>query len=115
MKLPGHDKATVSRAKTADYLLSSTHPAGHIKARWFRRFGFSRESWRILAEALLQHAAHCDIARIDDSSDGKRYVVEGKLISPDGRNPVVRSVWYIDSGQDTPRFVTAYPLRKGVR
>jgi hypothetical protein len=30
--------------------------------------------------------------------------------TPDGRKPVVRSVWFIEHGSQTPRFVTAYPL-----
>lgn len=30
--------------------------------------------------------------------------------SPDGRLPQVRAVWIVDTGKDTPRLVTAYPL-----
>jgi hypothetical protein len=37
--------------------------------------------------------------------------VEGPLLAPDGRSPNLRAVWFIDNGQDTPRFVTAYPLK----
>ena len=32
--------------------------------------------------------------------------------TPDGRAPRLRSVWFIETGADTPRFVTAYPLRR---
>jgi hypothetical protein len=28
----------------------------------------------------------------------------------DGRDALLRTVWFIDTGADTPRFVTAYPL-----
>ncbi|MGH3976576.1 MAG: DUF6883 domain-containing protein [Pseudonocardiaceae bacterium] len=28
-----------------------------------------------------------------------------------GRTPSIRSVWFLESGQDVPRFVTAYPLK----
>jgi hypothetical protein len=38
-----------------------------------------------------------------------RYIIDGILITPDGRNPMVRSVWFIETGEITPRFVTAYP------
>ena len=41
---------------------------------------------------------------------GTAYVVEGKLESPDGRNPGVRSVWFVDTGSQIPRLVTAYPI-----
>jgi hypothetical protein len=32
---------------------------------------------------------------------------------PDGRTPTIRSVWFIETGEEVPRFVTAYPLAKG--
>jgi hypothetical protein len=25
---------------------------------------------------------------------------------------LIRAVWFVESGEDTPRFVTAYPLRR---
>lgn len=28
---------------------------------------------------------------------------------PDGRVPTVRTVWFVETGHSTPRFVTAYP------
>ncbi|WP_375338992.1 DUF6883 domain-containing protein [Ancylothrix sp. D3o] len=33
------------------------------------------------------------------------------LPAPDGRSPPVRSVWFIDTGAENPRLVTAYPLK----
>ncbi|HUF46630.1 MAG TPA: hypothetical protein VMM93_02380, partial [Vicinamibacterales bacterium] len=35
--------------------------------------------------------------------------LSGKLIAPDGRTPLVRSVWFIERGEDVPRLVTAFP------
>jgi hypothetical protein len=32
------------------------------------------------------------------------------MATPDGRTPLVRSVWFIDTGTEIPRFATAYPL-----
>jgi hypothetical protein len=32
------------------------------------------------------------------------------MIVPDGRAPMVRTVWTIDEGQTLPRLITAYPL-----
>ena len=32
---------------------------------------------------------------------------------PDGREPAVRSVWFIEAGGEVPRLVTAYPLERG--
>ena len=54
---------------------------------------------------------HIDVVtRVEPSPFGARYVVEGIMAAPDGRAPGVRSVWFIRTGEDAPRFVTAYPL-----
>jgi len=66
-----------------------------------------------LAEALRLHAATHELGRVEESPFGTRYVVEGPLVTPDGRNPPVRSVWFIEAGEDTPQLVTVYPLRGG--
>lgn len=50
MKLPNADKAIVEREKVADYLLNPEHRYGASKARFFARFGFSRENWKVLAK-----------------------------------------------------------------
>jgi hypothetical protein len=110
MKLPQYDRALVPREKITDYLLSETHLDGRHKARFFTLFGFVAESWEILAEALRQHAAAHEVARVEDSPFGMRYVVEGIITTPAGRTPLVRSVWFVRHGEETPRFVTAYPL-----
>lgn len=57
MKLPNADNAVIDQAKLITYLLSSAHPLGRHKARFFRRFGFSAAAWHKLAEALLKHGA----------------------------------------------------------
>ncbi len=30
---------------------------------------------------------------------------------PDGRTPLVRTIWFLRSEETTPCFVTAYPLK----
>lgn len=112
MKLPSPERVRVPRAKIVDYLLSLSHPDGAGKARFFQRFGFSTGRWRILAAALRYHAGEHEIERMDDSPFGVRYTVVGPLRTPDGRNPVVRSVWFKARGGEVPRFVTAYPVRR---
>ncbi|MEX2118878.1 MAG: DUF6883 domain-containing protein [Pirellulales bacterium] len=112
MKLPNFERATVPREKIVNYLLSDTHPHGHHKAAFFRSFGFSADNWLELAEALLAHAEKHEGVRAEDSPFGVRYVIDGIMESPDGRNPSIRAVWFIDTGGDEPRFVTAFPLKK---
>jgi hypothetical protein len=110
MKLPNHTMAVVSEAKLTEYLLSESHPEGKDKAFFFLAFGFQIDEWQILAAALLAHAMDNEVIRIVESLYGTRYVIEGILNSPDQRNPLVRSVWFIDEDSDIPRLVTAYPL-----
>lgn len=112
MKLPNGDIAVVPRLKVVGYLLSSTHRTGRAKAAFFTRFGFSAQRWEELAHALIEHAVEHDLAKTEESPFGARYVVEGTIRTPDGRDPPIRSVWFLESGKQTPRFVTAYPLRR---
>lgn len=109
LKLPSLEKAVVSEPKMTEYLLSPTHPEGRDKAAFFTRFGFTIDEWVVLAEALMEHAKAFEVTKTAESRFGIRYVIEGQLQTPDGRNPIIRSVWFIAHEDDTPRFVTAYP------
>lgn len=74
------------------------------------RFGFSATAWRILADALLRHAAENEVAKTEESPFGTRYIIQGIIHAPDGRTPEIRSVWFIETSEDFARFVTAYPM-----
>ena len=111
MKLPNIELAEVPRQKIESYLLSLTHRDGRHKATFFLGFGFRVDSWEELATAILNHARSHDVVKEEPSPFGLRYVIEGALESPDNRHPRVRSVWFIETGQTVPRFVTAYPLK----
>ena len=111
-QLPNRENAQVSRDKLIDYLLSSEHPDGRTKARFFAAFGFSADEWQQFALALATHAQEHVVARVESSPFGVRYVIDGILRAPDGREPMVRTVWFIESDETIPRWVTAYPLSK---
>ena len=111
MKLPNLEHAIVPEAKVTGCLLSHTHREGRHKAEFFVRFGFRAARWQELAVALLNHAREYDVVREESSPFGIRYLIEGALTAPDGRQPSVRTVWFIYTGEDIPRFVTAYPLK----
>ena len=115
MKLPNYEQEIIPRTTITDYVLSLSHPDGRSKARFFSSFGFSIESWETLAEALLRHAADHEVTRIETSPFGTRYVIEGTLFAPDGRAPLIRAVWFIETREDLPRFATAYPLQRRER
>ncbi len=110
MKLPNYEQAIVPRKKITEYLLSLTHPEGKSKAQFFIKFGFTVDHWEIMATAFINHAADYELAKIEASPFGTRYVIEAALLTPDSRNPKVRSVWFIATGDDTPRLISAYPL-----
>jgi hypothetical protein len=110
MKLPYLENAIVPASKITDYLLSAAHRDGRHKAAFFTRFGFAADDWETLAAALLRHAAEHEVAKIEASPFGARYVIEGELRAPDGRAPRVRVVWFMATGETTPYLVTAYPL-----
>lgn len=110
MKLPNVNQAVIPPAKITEYLLSLTHPDGRDKAVFFMSFGFNPEEPEQLEAALFKQAESHDVVKHTSSSFGVRYVIEGALETPDGRNPSVRSVWFIAIDEESPRLVTAYPL-----
>ena len=76
------------------------------------RFGFGIDQPGLLAEALLSHARSHEIAGSVETAFGIHYIIEGALQTPDKRNPDIRSVWVIKTGETLPRLVTAAPMRK---
>jgi hypothetical protein len=112
MKLPCAAKARVERKKIVEYLLASSHPDGGAKARFFTRFGFSVEKWKTFARALKQHGRVHDVTGSIESRYGRRYIVDGSLETPDGRDPRVRTVWILAKRSKSPRLVTAYPFEE---
>lgn len=112
MRLPNAEEAKVERRKIAEYLLCVSHPDGAAKAEFFGRFGFSLERWEILAEALRKHGQSHGVTKRVESAFGTRYSVDGRLDTPDGRNPSVRTVWIVEKGSRVPRLITAYPVEE---
>jgi hypothetical protein len=102
----------MTREKVVDYLLSDTHHGRRHKAAFFKRFGFRITEWEKAASALQGHAAEHDVTRVETSPYGQRYVIEGVIRSPDGRDPFIRGIWFIETDEEAPRFVTAYPVRR---
>jgi hypothetical protein len=111
MKLPHPDRLQIPKPKVVQYLLSSTHRAGRGKAKFFSVMGFAADAWEALAHALQQHARENVVTVSESTPFGTRYVIEGPLVAPNGRQLQVRTVWFIDEGGQAPRFVTAYPLK----
>lgn len=102
-------RLTVDKAKITDYLLCPVHPDGNSKAAFFTRYGFLVEQWPVFAAALREHGARQAIVRRIDSPFGTKYLVTGRIATPDGRDPVICTVRIQEHGQSGCRLVTAYP------
>lgn len=99
----------VSEAKVTDYLLNATHALGKSKAAYFGRFGFSADRHVALLEALLAHPQNNPVVAVTTNAFGIKSVVECRLKTPDGRDPCIRSVWFLENQSKLQRLVTAYP------
>ena len=110
MKLPYYESSQIKPEKITAYLLSESHPSGRHKAKFFTSFGFAPNNWQQLSQALPKHAQQHNVASVESSPFGVRYVVEGNIQSPDKRNPFIRAVWFIEKNSTMPYFVTAYSV-----
>jgi hypothetical protein len=113
MTLPNVESAEVAEAKIRNYLLNPLHPDGESKARFFVSLGFSVDEWQALAMALRQQAAAALVSNRVESTHGTKYIVDGPIETPCGKTPVIRTVWIVDRGRESPRLVTAYPHEDG--
>lgn len=110
MRLPNAEQAFVPKSKVIHYLLSQTHPLGKMKARFFLKLGFHPDHPDALISALTELAQNHNVVMREQTPYGVKFVVDGWLTSPEGKRARVRTVWIIESGQEIPRLVTAYPL-----
>ncbi len=110
MKLPNADIARIDRQKLEAYLLSAAHPIGRSKAKFFHLLGFGESNAAHLERALREVAQTGEIAAIVRSPHGVKYVVDGLLPAPSGDRVKLRTIWIIETGEQRPPFVTAYPV-----
>lgn len=108
MKLPNAEFAKVPPEKLRDYLLSPTHSIGRYKAAFFRSLGYDQDGCDVLAADLGTLLAGKAV-KMDITEYGTKYRISGSITGPKGRSANVISVWIILTGEDVPRFVTAYP------
>lgn len=100
----------VNPEKLIGYLLSRSHPLGQRKARYFRALGFRAEAPTELEEALVAHGRENPVASREATQFGSKYVVDGPFRASSGERVELRSVWFIEAGENVARFVTAYPI-----
>lgn len=106
--LPGAENLHVEEKKVTGYLLNLDHDEGGSKARFFCDRGFVLPEREEFAHALRQHGKTQPVTEQETTRHGEKYVVECQLVSPDGQNPCILSVW-IKEGTKPLRLVTAHP------
>jgi hypothetical protein len=111
--LPNARLTQIDERKVRDYLLSDIHPVSRTKAAFFRRFGFRASAWKVLENALYAHAQTAEVVSTIETDFGIKYIIEGDLAVPSGREPRLRSVWFVPIGHNAPQLVTAYPVPRG--
>ena len=86
MKIPNPESAVIDAEKIRDYLLSSTHPVGRLKAVFFNALGYRESDWGRLRmdiqnAALLETASPGRFTRY-----GNNYELRANLNGPSGRS-----------------------------
>lgn len=109
VKFPGVKSLNVEGEKITGYLLNPAHPDNGGKAAFFVSLGFSSGKWENLAIALSQSANTAAEIKIVESSHGRKYIADGRIETPSGKQPTVRTVWILETGRAGARLVTAYP------
>lgn len=96
----------ISSVKITDYLLNLQHPDGWGKAKFFPQYGFTTaEEVKSLLLVIVQQN---EIKQTIQTEFGIKFIVEG-AISADS-SVLLRTVWVVLKGENSCKFVTAYPL-----
>jgi hypothetical protein len=109
LRIPNADRAIIDPMKLHGYLLSPSHPIGRLKAAFFRGLGYSSEDWRQLETDLRTQHLSADVTLDEQTPYGQKYSIRAILMGPSGRSADLVSVWFVRTGEEFPRFVTAYP------
>ena len=109
MRIPNADRAIIDPMKLHGYLLSRSHPIGRFKAAFLRALGYSSEEWRQLETDLRNQHLSQDVTLEEHTPHGEKYSIRAPLVGPSGSSAGVVSVWVVRTGEEVPRFVTAYP------
>ncbi len=112
MRLPNRDKAVVRRPKVLDYLLSTNHPQGRTRLCSVRSSAFRAHAGGLWHPPWQSTRPTMKSSR--PRNRGSECVILSKIAwkHPMEDGPRIRAVWFVETGNDTPRFVTAYPLEQ---
>jgi hypothetical protein len=107
-RLPNCEQAIIDIGKIEDHCLSSQHPRGRHKARLFGKLlGITRLDAKWLRDRLLDAMRRSEAIELKGDVFGKRWRVD-ITVARHERKVVVRTIWIVRTGEDTPRFVTCW-------
>ena len=108
--LPNHIAAHLEITKLRDYCLSTDHPRGRHKARQFSSsLGISAGNAEWLSEAILNGLAQTEAIQQEIDDFGERWCVD-MMLARQNRRAVVRTIWMVRHGENSPRFITCWVL-----
>lgn len=107
MRLPHYEQAVISDEKIVNYLLSSTHPVGQFKAKFFRTLGYGADNWEQFKNDIKALLVNDAILK-EKTEFGQKYEVAGMVRGPLKTANIV-TVWIILNDDELPRFITAHP------
>jgi hemerythrin-like domain-containing protein len=109
-RIPKGDRAVVDMLKLTGYVLNSEHRTGRHKARVFAAaLGLTANDADVLAAALRRAAEFDDAALEREDHYGVHYSIESDILF-NGIRRRIRSLWTVRSGEECPRFVTAFVM-----
>jgi hypothetical protein len=108
MHLPNWSEAALDIRKIEDYCLSPSHPRGRHKARVFREaLDLQRSDAGWLRDALLVAARSGEASQVTADVWGTHWRLDA-VIRRQGKNVVVRTIWFVRTGETVPSFVTCW-------
>ncbi len=108
MKVPYRNKAVVTKEKIVDYLLNINNPDGKPKAIYFRGKGFNETNIDTFEKRLLKIIHTQEVEREETSLYGKKYIIKGEILTPNGYTITIRTVWILLKNTRKPSLVSAY-------
>ncbi len=108
-RVPNIEQAVIDPVKLHGYVLSTSHPVGRFKSRFFRALGYDADEWSLLDRDLRAHVRDHDVVRTEENEFGRKYEVRGTICGPSGRSAEIASVWIILRDEDRPRLITTFP------
>lgn len=102
----------VGLKKVLGYLLNLDHPEGGPKARFFTGHGFSPDDPVAFMNAIIDQAEVSEKGRhFAQREHGLHYIAMGAIKTPNGTDPLIRSVWKVeDADPTTAVLITAHPI-----